>query len=91
MHNHWIYSHDLSNPDEAWKYFVKDEEGNIMAGVLHNHALGAQGDYWSEKDGKYLFKGKPTLGDTDVDADIRGWKWMDVSEIYMWTGEKGEY
>jgi hypothetical protein len=82
-HHHWIFSHDLADPNEAWKYFVTDE-----ARSLHNHAMGGQGNYWSynEQHDKYYFKGEliyagqPGTGHykgTDVDKDIRGWTWLD--------------
>lgn len=94
-HYHWIFSHDLSNPEEAWKYFVKDSNGKIQAGAIHNHALGGQPGVWSEEDGVYKFNGATEWeygGEMlNVHEDISGWLWMDASAMYWYNGTKGEY
>ena len=90
-HHHWIFSHDLADPNEAWKYFVTDE-----ARSLHNHAMGGQGDYWSYDEdndvykfnGELIYSGHPTLGHyagTNVDEDIRGWQWLDSRTLVFFN------
>jgi hypothetical protein len=92
-HMHWIFSHDIADPTNAAKLLVTGE-----VRTMHNHALGAQGSYWSysEQHDKYYFKGKLEKEDdpyrgVDVDADIRGWQWLDSRGFVMYNGTKGEY
>lgn len=96
FHHHWILSHDLGDPNQAWKFFVTDE-----ARSLHNHAMGGQGNYWSYNETKdvYYFKdeliysGHPETGHykgTNVNNDIRGWQWQDCRN-YVFFDINGNY
>lgn len=93
LHAHWIFSHDISDPTQLAKLLVTGE-----VKTMHNHALGAQGDYWSydEAKDKYYFMGKPIKEEgsykgTDVDKDIRGWEWQESTNYILYKGEKGAW
>ena len=92
-HAHWIFSHDISDPTQLAKLLVTGE-----VKTMHNHALGAQGDYWSydEAKDKYYFMDKPIKEEgsykgTDVDKDIRGWEWQDSTNYILYKGAKGAW
>ena len=90
-HNHWIFSHDLADPNQAWKYFTTDE-----ARSLHNHAMGGQGSKWSYDedkdvyyfDGELIYSGHPSTGaykGINVNEDIRGWQWLDSRGLIFYN------
>ena len=88
-HYHDFISHDIINPNEAWKYFTTEE-----AKTMHDYPNGMWLGYkwaYNEATGKYTFDGKSANGDVDYDASIRSWRW-DNSANYIWyKGVKGDW
>jgi hypothetical protein len=88
-HYHNILSHDLTDPEQAWKFFVTTE-----ARSMHDYPNGVwKGDKWTynEDNDVYKFDGKNVDGETDYDASIRSWSWDDCRGYLWYNGEKGQW
>ena len=86
VHYHNVLSHDITDPEQAWKFFVTTE-----ARSMHDYPngiwLGNKWTYDSVSD-LYKFDGKPYDDSRNYDESIRSWTWDDCRSYMWYNGNK---
>ena len=97
-HYHNIFSHDISNPEEAWKMFViADTSETAIGATLHNYPYGTL-NAWTKDGDTFLYnestakiKHPETGKELTPTQTISNWKWHDSVGFYWYNGTKGEW
>lgn len=88
-HYHNVLSHDMTDPEQAWKFFVT-KDARSMHDYPNGIWLGNKWAYNSSTD-KYTFDGNAVKDGTNYDESIRNWTWDDTRGYLWYNGTKGEW